>query len=236
MIDQVVGLFSNFWGIFSFSFVVALTGAMAPGPLLTYTIIQAARQKRSGYLVGLFVIAGHAAVELILILFIMTGFSYLIKNPFIIKTIGVIGGAVLFLFGLSLFHDLIRGNVSLAFLNPTPSGGPEVKPEVKKEKRNRPVLGGALISMSNPYWWVWWGTIGLALMTQLNVSIENWPTFAVFFIGHQTGDLLWYLFVSTLAFTGVRFLNKKIYYGILGLCGAFMMIFGAYLGLSPLGS
>ena len=233
MIDQTAGVLSNYWGLFSFSFAVALTGAMAPGPLLTYTIIQAAQKKRAGYLVGLFVIVGHAAVEFVLIFFLMMGFSYFLDNPLIIKYIGVIGGAFLFLFGLSLLNDLIKGKLPLAFLD-TPSGLKEEAAMIRKEKKNRPILGGALISMSNPYWWVWWGTIGIALMSQWNVTLGHWPTFAVFFIGHQTGDLAWYLFVSILAFTGVRFLNKKIYYGIIGLCGVFMMIFGAYLGMAPL--
>ena len=35
--------------IFSLSFLVALTGAMSPGPLLTYTIIKSARSRGRGY-------------------------------------------------------------------------------------------------------------------------------------------------------------------------------------------
>jgi len=54
-----------------------------------------------------------------------------------------------------------------------------------------------------------------------------------FFLGHEAGDLTWYLIVSTFAFFGLRRLNKKAYYGILVCCAIFMIVFGIYLGISP---
>jgi len=206
---------------------------MAPGPLLTYTIIQAAQEKRSGYLVGVFVIIGHALVEMILILFMLLGFSYIVENQAVIKGIGVIGGGVLVLFGVTLVKDLIKGNISTEFLN-APRDMDNGCIPLKNKGASHTILGGAMVSMSNPYWWIWWATIGLAFMTQINVSLKNWPHLAVFFIGHEAGDLAWYLLISMLAFWGIRYLNKKVYYGILGICGAFMIFFGIYLGMSPL--
>jgi hypothetical protein len=51
-----------------------------------------------------------------------------------------------------------------------------------------------------------------------------------FFLGHEAGDLIWYLVVSTLAYFGLRHLKRNLYYGILALCGLFMIAFGFYLG------
>jgi len=87
--------------------------------------------------------------------------------------------------------------------------------------------------MSNPYWWVWWATIGLAFIVQFEISFKQWPRLLAFFLGHEAGDLIWYLMVSTLTFFGIRRLNRKAFYGILILCAAFMIFFGLYLGLSP---
>lgn len=64
MLDQISSFFSAFWVIFSFSFLVALTGAMSPGPLLTYTIIESAKRERRGCLMGLWIITGHALQEM----------------------------------------------------------------------------------------------------------------------------------------------------------------------------
>jgi threonine/homoserine/homoserine lactone efflux protein len=62
MLSEFASFFSNLFMIFSFSFLVALTGAMAPGPLLTYTIIKSAKTAKRGYLMGIWIIAGHACV------------------------------------------------------------------------------------------------------------------------------------------------------------------------------
>ena len=230
MLDHFTSIFSSFWGIFSFSFVVALTGAMAPGPLLTYTIIQTAKAERAGYLVGGLVIIGHALVEMGIIAMILLGFSSVLENDYIINAIGIIGGLILIFFGGGLLKELVRGTVSTDFLHTTKDH--DAPPE--KKALDHPVWGGAMVSMSNPYWWVWWATIGLAFMTRFDISFNNWPGLIVFYIGHEAGDLLWYALISGLAFWGIRFINRKVYYGILACCGVFMIVFGLYLGGMPL--
>ena len=232
MLADLTHFFSAFWLTFSFSFLVALTGAMSPGPLLTYTIVKAAQTSKRGYLMGLWVIAGHALLELGIIILLLLGFAFILKNILIVRIIGIVGGLILVWFGLAIFRDLYRGNISTEFL-PSPDGRqPENNAFAGKSLQN-PVIGGILVSMSNPYWWVWWATIGLAFMIQFNISFRQWPQLIAFFLGHEAGDLLWYLLVSTLAFFGLRRMNKKVYYGVLAFCALFMMVFGIYLGVSP---
>ena len=60
--------------IFLMSFFVALSGALSPGPLLTFTIYKSIKQKR-GYLAGVFIILGHATIELTLIIGLLVGAS-----------------------------------------------------------------------------------------------------------------------------------------------------------------
>jgi threonine/homoserine/homoserine lactone efflux protein len=231
----------GFFTILLFSFTVALTGAMAPGPLLTYTIIKSARARKRGYAMGLWIIIGHAIIEGIIIVLLLAGLSVLLREPVAVKTIGVIGGTVLVLFGISIIRDIVQEKLPVAFeapLEKTPGLSPGVPDDATAVSTlnkivDNPVIGGALISMANPYWWVWWATIGFAFMTQFDVSLTNIPALAAFFIGHEAGDLAWYLLVSTLSFWGVRRLNKKVYYGLLGGCAVFMMGFGVYLGVSP---
>ena len=231
MINETAGFFSTFGLIFSFSFLVALTGAMAPGPLLTYTIIQSVRTDRRGYLMGVWIIIGHALLEMGIIVLLLFGFSFVLKNMMVVRSIGTIGGIILAWFGAGIIRNVYTGKISTSFLGA--SDHPAQNPiEVKRKGLDNPVVGGVLVSMSNPYWWVWWATIGFAFMIQFDISFQNWPRLLAFFAGHEAGDLIWYLIVSVLAFFGIRNLNKKAYYGILVGCGVFMILFGLYLGVS----
>ncbi len=233
MSNEVINTFSSFWTVLSFSFLVALTGAMSPGPLLTYTIIKSVKTERRGYLMGLWIIAGHAILEMVIIILMLFGFSFLLKNVFIVRFIGITGGIILIYFGISIIRDVYKGKIQTSFLDSssetdTPSDNDD------NSLLENPVMGGILVSMANPYWWIWWATIGLAFMIQFDVSFKQWPKLLAFFIGHEAGDLAWYLLISILAYFGLRHLNKKVYYGILIFCGIFMIFFGLYLGITPL--
>jgi len=229
------------WIIFSFSFVVALTGAMAPGPLLTYTIVRTMQSRSRGFLVGVFVIAGHALIESVLIVALLLGASTLLKSPLAGKIIGTVGGLFLLLMGGSLVWNVWRGRVSNVF-------GGEEDPESGERSGEhssgrsgataaalpRPFWGGVLISMSNPYWWIWWASIGFAFMLKYRISLFNWSGLAAFVLGHEAGDLLWYGLVSTLVFLGRRRISMGLYKALLVICGVFMAGFGLYLGIGPL--
>lgn len=232
MFNGFINFLSEFWLIFSFSFLVALTGAMSPGPLLTYTIIKSVKTKRRGYLMGLWIITGHAILEMGIIILLLLGFSFVLKNIAVVRIIGVSGGLILILFGASIIRDIINGNISTNFLN----SRDELNKDpglIENKGIESPILGGIMVSMSNPYWWVWWATIGFAFMIQFNISFKKWPKLLAFFLGHEAGDLIWYLLVSALAFFGLRHMNRKAYYGILMFCALFMVLFGIYLGISP---
>ncbi len=214
------------WVIFSFSFLVALSGAMSPGPLLTYTIIKSASTKQRGYLTGLWVIIGHALLESVIIIFLLLGFSFILKHQMVVRGIGIVGGIILIFFGISVIRDVMLKKISADFsaVSQNSSSGRGL---------DNPVFGGIMVSLSNPYWWVWWATIGIAFMIQFDISFASWTKLLAFFLGHEAGDLAWYLLVSTLSFFGLRKLNPKVYSGILLGCGVFMAVFGLYLGISP---
>ncbi len=229
--DTTAGL-SAYWMIFSLSFLVALTGAMAPGPLLTYTIVRAAGSRRRGYLMGVWVIIGHALLELGIITVLLFGFSYLLQKTSVVRFIGAVGGVILVWFGVSIIRDIIHRRIPTTMDTDT-GGADHAGDAAASDQGGNPVVGGALVSMANPYWWVWWATIGFAFMVEFNITYERFPRLLAFFLGHEAGDLIWYVIVSTLAYFGLRRLNTRVYYGILAVCGLFMIGFGLYLGASP---
>jgi threonine/homoserine/homoserine lactone efflux protein len=217
---------TNLWLIFSFSFVVALSGALVPGPLLTYTILKTMQTRRRSFLTGAWVIGGHALLESLLITAILLGFSVVLQAPLTIKIIATVGGLFLLYMGLGLVLDVLRNRVPDIFGTESPETAGNGNPKISS-----PVLGGLLISMSNPYWWIWWATVGFAFMTQYRLSFFNWPALLAFVIGHELGDLSWYFTVSTLVSLGRQRINLKLYRLLLILCGVFLAAFGFYLGL-----
>jgi threonine/homoserine/homoserine lactone efflux protein len=203
----------SLWGIFVTSFIVALSGALMPGPMLTVTISQSATR---GWIVGPLVVLGHGILELSLVVAIAYGLGQFLGKASVIGTIGVVGGTVLLWMGGSMVRNARK--VSLVF-------------EGKKGTVSlHPVWAGILSSLSNPYWTVWWATIGLSYIAfsmkygTLGISI--------FFTGHILADLVWYAFVAALIYFGKRWVGDRGFRAVIALCGILLLIFGAYFGYS----
>jgi threonine/homoserine/homoserine lactone efflux protein len=215
---------------------------MAPGPLLTYTIYKSIQAKRRAFLVGIFICVGHAFLEFVLILGLIFGAGPFISNTTIVILIGLIGGGVLVFFGISLLKDLKSEKIDFNFLNAVDiKSGNLIESEQSGQKINmvhnlskHPIIGGVLISMSNPYWWLWWAVIGLNFMSQFSVTLANQINFWSFFLGHEAGDFIWYCSIATVIGFSNRFITKKIYIGIIIICSVFMIGFGIYHAFSPI--
>jgi len=199
----------NYLSIFIVSFVIALSGALAPGPLLTTVI---AKSIRHGSKAGPTIIIGHAILEIIMVIIIVFGLSNFINKPYIIKIISIAGITILFIFGINMLKSI--KNISL-------------KTEQKEEeKENNLILLGITMSIANPYWSIWWLTIGLGLV--LGASRLGALAIGLFFIGHILADLIWYSIVSLTISKGKRFITDRIYKIIVSICGITLISFGLY--------
>jgi len=205
----------NLAGIFITSFLIGLSGALMPGPVLTVTISQVASR---GFLAGPLIVLGHGILELSLVVAVALGLGRMITRGPVIGTIAVLGGFFLIYLGYNILRSL-RG---LSFSLQKTSEGPRVL--------NHPVMAGLLTSLSNPYWTIWWATIGLgyiALSRRMGLL-----GLASFFSGHILSDLSWYSFVALALTLGKRLINDRIYRGVVGFCGSFLVAFGLYFGYS----
>ncbi len=70
------------------------------------------------------------------------------------------------------------------------------------------ILKGILVSLMNPYWYIWWISIGAAFIIKSGKFELGGVT--AFFTGHISADFIWYLFIGFLISTGRRFFNQKI--------------------------
>ncbi|HNS33337.1 MAG TPA: LysE family transporter [bacterium] len=194
--------------IFAMSFTIALAGALAPGPLLTAVV---AKSPKYGFKTGPLLMIGHAVAEILMIAVIVSGFSRFMENPLLIKMIALLGGIILIFFGLGM----IRKTPSLSTETATSKNGVS----------NLPFLG-MTVSMSNPYWTIWWFTIGLGLV--LAAQKAGFLALLVFFLGHILADIGWYSIVSFAVSRGRKFISDRIYRGIMKTCGAILTGFGIY--------
>jgi threonine/homoserine/homoserine lactone efflux protein len=195
--------------LFATAFMVALSGALMPGPLLTVTV---GHSPRYGWTFGPLAILGHAILELGLISLVFLGAAPLLKSGPVQAGVGIAGGAILLWMGQGMF-TLARSGTAL-------------QEESAGEGRSRPVLLGIISSISNPYWTLWWATIGLAY---LMVAAEKGPLgIAVFFLGHITGDLAWYTLVSVGAARGLTVTGGKAYSVVMGFCSVFLVVLGGW--------
>jgi threonine/homoserine/homoserine lactone efflux protein len=218
------------WVIFSLSLLMSLSGALMPGPLLTYTIARTMRTPRGGWLTGARVIAGHAALESVLLIGLMLGVMEFLRAPLAAKIIGVAGAALLLYMGIGLIRETVRGRgMDLG------AEGDAAAKEIRASAAARmpPVLAGALVSMSNPYWWIWWVTIGSAFLLRFGITLDRWQALLAFFLGHELGDLGWYSAVSIVLHLGRKRISRGVAAAIIGVCGVAIIGFALYLGITP---
>ncbi|MFX1274656.1 MAG: LysE family transporter [Promethearchaeota archaeon] len=206
--------------IFFVSFLVALTGALSPGPVLTFTVYKSLQGKK-GYMAGLFISLGHASLELGLLTLILLGASVIFQNVIILIIIGIAGGILLMLYGILTIRSVYKREYDIDF---------SLKNENIKGFQGNSFLGGIVTSLSNPYWIGWWITVGLGIMVQFNLlTFKNPLGIILFYLGHELGDLIWFGPISIFVFLGAKSLNSKVYKYVLIGCGLFMLIFGGIL-------
>ncbi len=96
--------------------------------------------------------------------------------------------------------------------------------EVRRDQKV--ILSGIVASISNPYWLIWWITLGsIYLLWSLSLGMAG---VASFFTGHILADLGWYALVAFVVATGRRVMNAVVYRWLLVLCGLALLVLGGY--------
>ncbi|WP_049773799.1 LysE family transporter [Halanaerobium hydrogeniformans] len=93
-----------------------------------------------------------------------------------------------------------------------------------EEKLRALILPGALISIANPYWTIWWATIGMTYLA--NASQYGNTATASFFMGHISADFAWYALIAFFISKGRKFLNDSIYHKLIIVFSLFLIYFG----------
>jgi len=200
--------------VFFTSLVVAFSGAMMPGPLLTITISESTRR---GPIAGFLLIAGHSVLELLLLIGLLLGLGPVLKNETFFVAIAFIGGLIMLWMAWGMFRSLPTLSVSQKSI---------------VSKKNNLLLTGAFMSLVNPYWIIWWATIGIGYIV-LSQKLGFFGV-ALFYFGHITGDLIWYVAISMAVGKGKKLFTDRFYRILIAVCGTFLVFFAFYLVVSGL--
>ncbi|MGI6644062.1 MAG: LysE family transporter [Bacillota bacterium] len=208
-------------GLMVTAFVIGLSGAMAPGSLLVVVITETMKH---GFWAGPLAVAGHALIEMIVVVLLSLGLGTFLSHDSVLGVIGLLGGLTLFFFGYATLRTAKTQTLSL--------DSADSQHAVASSGRQRyggllrTAMAGIAASVSNPYWIVWWATIGATYVATGAKTSRLGPI--TFYVGHIAADLVWYTLVSWAIATGRRFINDRLYQAILYVCAVFIFVFGAY--------
>lgn len=170
--------------------IISASGVMAPGPLLATNIVYGLKQS---YQAGLKIAIGHSIVELPLIVLLGIGvFSFKAFPEFRI-IISIIGAITLFVFAGIQIKTVIQQKEISTF---SPKHGP--------------ILAGILFSALNPFFIIWWMSVGFKLISDAMLIWAFWGILVLFFV-HVWMDFVWLGGIAYLASHGNRILSSVKY-------------------------
>ena len=194
----------DFFGFFAAVIVISASGVMSPGPLFASTVSTGMKE---GKYSGLRVAAGHMVVELPLVILIGVGVLSLEGLPQFRDAVSLLGALSLFTFAGLQLRATFRKNI-----------------ETEKSKYGA-FLTGILLTGLNPFFIVWWLTIGIKLISDA-LLLWSFAGILIMFGLHIWMDYGWLFFVSAISSKGTRFLTNSRYKFSMLAINAVLIYFG----------
>ncbi len=185
--------------------VVSLSGALQPGPITATAITMGAKNRWAGTLLAV----GHGIIEFPLMVVIVLGLGKYFELPQFQIIIGLLGGAFLLIMAMQTLRSLKAGTDTES-----------------KALAGKPVIAGIVLSAGNPYFLIWWATVGMKLATEAN----QWGklAFMLFALTHWSVDLVWLQLLSWSSYKGSTLLGRTGLKTVLTFCAIALLGFGLY--------
>ncbi len=188
--------------------VISFSGVMTPGPMFAVTLAKSYKSPLAGVQMAL----GHAVIEVPLILLIFFGFARFFENTTVQLVLSILGGGMIIWMGVAMFRARSR---------------------VVEGTRDLPynaLVAGILMSALNPFFLLWWATIGSMLI--MRFSGFGVAGLAVFTVAHWVCDLIWLSFVSVLVYKTRALWGNKVQQGMFVACSLLLVGFGFWFVVS----
>ena len=191
---------------------ISLTGVMLPGPMTAATIAKGYSDKHA----GAWIAAGHAVIEVPIIAVIYAviyfGFEHSIDSPQVKMGIYLAGGLMLLYLGFRMFRATGEATGAVGGL-PTSS-----------------LLTGIVITGTNPAFYMWWATVGTALV--IGAAKFGLAGVILFTIVHLPCDFAWSEFLSVSTYESRRWWTQKVRKIVFSVCALILAGFGVWFCLS----
>jgi threonine/homoserine/homoserine lactone efflux protein len=191
---------------------ISLTGVMLPGPMTAATIAKGYSHKHA----GVWIAAGHAVIEIPLIAIIYTaiyfGFEHSIDAPRVTMAIYLVGGLMLLYLGFRMFRATGKADNKVGGL-PASS-----------------LVTGIVITGTNPAFYIWWATVGTALVT--GAAVFGIAGVILFSIVHLPCDFAWSEFLSVSTYGSRRWWTQKVRRIVFSVCALILVGFGVWFCVS----
>ncbi len=190
--------------------VISFSGVMMPGPMFAVTLAKSYKSPWAGAQIAL----GHAVIEVPLILLIYFGFARFFENSIVQLVLSIAGGGMIIWLGISMF----RARVGVV--------------QRGKDLPYNAFVAGILTTGLNPYFILWWATIGsMLVMRFLDFGVQG---LLVFIVVHWACDLIWYSFVSILVYRTHSLWGRRFQEGVFIACSLLLVGFGSWFLISGL--
>ena len=188
--------------------VISLSGVMMPGLMFGVTLVKSLKSPWAGAEIAL----GHAVIEVPIILLIYFGFARFFESIVVQLVLSILGGGMIIWLGISMFRartEMVRGEKDLPY---------------------NAFIAGILTTALNPFFWLWWVTIGVMLVMKfLDFGVMG---LAAFIVVHWLCDLVWLSFVSNLVYRTHSLWGRKFQEGLF-ITGSLLLVgFGIWYTIS----
>lgn len=200
--------------------LVTASGALAPGPLFFATVSHGTKSGARG---GLAFSIGHTLVEFPLVLLLALVFGEvageIAGEPAVRVSTGVVGGLFLIVFGAVQIRRFLASKTDSSDYGGIPS-------------RN-PLLLGLVLTGLNPYFIVWWLTVGSKLVVDA-LAFASLLGVILMYVSHVWMDYAWLTIVAHFANVGTKIVGARWYRVAMIVFGVVLVYFGLTFLLSIL--
>ena len=175
--------------------LVSVSGVLSPGPLFFANLVLS---KNGGFWSGIKIAIGHTIVELpVVILYSIPLIIFTSQSvTFSINFISFIGGISLIAFGILFVVKIISKNNKHNYI-------------IESSRIEKPVIAGMLFTGINPFFFLWWISVGIKLISD-SIALLGYPIgIAFLFLVHVWMDYAWLGLTSYFASRGISVLRSQ---------------------------
>ena len=185
--------------------IISASGVMSPGPLFAANITHGLK---NGTKAGIKIAIGHSLVEFPLVILLGIGILSMEVFPEFRTIISILGAITLFVFAFLQIKTILNKNK-----------------RISTKLKQGPIITGILLSGLNPFFIIWWLTIGLKLISDA-MAIWAFAGILIVFVLHIWMDFVWLGSTAFLISKSKKIISNTNYKILILALSAILIYFG----------